>query len=361
MLARIGGDEFVLLLPGLKGPEGAATVAQKIARVLSTPVLLEQMQVRVTASLGVALFPEHGRTVDELLRHADTAMYAAKAAGRNQWRFFTPEMHERVSKRLTLETRLRLALEPGHDELQVVYQPQVDAATGRVNGLEALLRWRHPELGPISPAEFIPIAEDCGLIEPLGLWVLHEVCRQIDAWKTGPDAPLFADMTVSMNVTAYEFSRPHFLDQLCKTVGAMATAQHGLELEITESLLVNSNAETQQRMQAIDAMGIRLSLDDFGTGYSSLGYLKRMPLSKLKIDRSFLHGIPGDPENEAIVRATLSMAHDLDLMVVAEGVETEGQRAFLTAHGCHALQGWLFARAMAPDDLIRWLHNHSRL
>ena len=360
VLARIGGDEFVLLLPGLKGPEGAATVAQKISRVLSMPVLLDQMQVRVTASLGVALFPEHGRTVDELLRHADTAMYAAKAAGRNQWRFFTPEMHERVSKRLSLETRLRQALEPGQQELSVVYQPQVDARTGAITGVEALLRWQHPELGQVSPSEFIPIAEDCGLIEPLGFWVIQQVCQQIDAWKTGPHADQFRDMAISVNVSAYEFSRPLFLDQLRLAVSTIRTQPHGLEIEITESLLIQANPDLEARMQAINAMGIQLSLDDFGTGYSSLGYLKRMPLSKLKIDRSFLHGIPGHPENETIVRATLSMAHDLGLIVVAEGVETEGQRDFLRAHGCHAFQGWLYARAMPPDDLVIWLEQQAR-
>lgn len=356
--ARIGGDEFVLLLPGLKAPEGAATVAQKILRVLSMPVLMDKMQVRVTASLGVALFPDHGQTVDELLRQADTAMYAAKAAGRNQWRFFFPEMHERVSKRLALESRLRQALEPGHQELHLVYQPQVDAQTAKVVGVEALLRWNHPEIGPISPAEFIPIAEDCGLIEPIGLWVLHQVGQQIAEWNAGPDAALFQGLVVSINVSAYEFSRPHFLDQLRQTVDGLGNSTQVLELEITESLLVQANQDTLERMHAINALGIRLSLDDFGTGYSSLGYLKRMPLSKLKIDRSFLHGIPGDPENEAIVRATLSMAHDLDLLVVAEGVETDGQRDFLRAHGCHLLQGWLYARGLAPADLRHWLQQH---
>lgn len=355
VLARIGGDEFVLLLPGLKGPEGASTVAQKIARVLSMPVLLDNMQVRVTASLGVALFPDHGRSVDELLRQADTAMYAAKAAGRNQWRFFVPEMHERVSKRLAIETRLRLALEPGHDELSLAFQPQIDALTGRVVAVEALLRWNHPEFGPISPAEFIPIAEDSGLIEPVGLWVLQRVCKQINAWNSGTDAIWVRDLTVSINVSAFEFARPHFLDQLRAAVQGLSGAPQVLELEMTESLLVQANIETLERLHAINALGIQLSLDDFGTGYSSLGYLKRLPLSKLKMDRSFLQGIPGDPENEAIVRATLSMAHDLDLQVVAEGVETPGQRDFLHQHGCHLYQGWLYAKALPPDELIAWL------
>ena len=355
VLARIGGDEFVALLPGLRDPEGAATVARKISRVLSVPVMLEGMQIKVTASLGVAIFPEHGETVEELLRHADTAMYAAKAAGRNQWRFFTADMHERVSQRLAMEAGLRLALEPGAEELQLVYQPQVNAATGEVIGLEALLRWNHPTFGPVPPSVFIPIAEDSGIIENLGQWVLREVCRQVQAWQTGPDAAWFRDMSVAVNVSAAEFARPQFLDHLLEVVEELCMGSMSLELEITESLLVQAAGDIIERMHTITQMGMSLSLDDFGTGYSSLGYLKRLPLSKLKIDRSFLHGIPGDPENEAIVRATLSMAHDLGLMVVAEGVETAGQRDFLQAHGCNACQGWLYARAMPAHELAAWL------
>nr|WP_281364030.1 EAL domain-containing protein [Tepidicella baoligensis] len=359
VLARIGGDEFVALLPGLRDPEGAATVARKISRVLSVPVMLEGMQIKVTASLGVAIFPEHGETVEELLRHADTAMYAAKAAGRNQWRFFTADMHERVSQRLAMEAGLRLALEPGAEELQLVYQPQVNAATGEVIGLEALLRWNHPTFGPVPPSVFIPIAEDSGIIENLGQWVLREVCRQVQAWQTGPDAAWFRDMSVAVNVSAAEFARPQFLDHLLEVVDDLCMGSMSLELEITESLLVQANGEISTRMRTITGMGIGLSLDDFGTGYSSLGYLKRLPLSKLKIDRSFLHGIPGDPENEAIVRATLSMAHDLGLMVVAEGVETAGQRDFLLAHGCAACQGWLYAKALTPAELAAWLRQRQ--
>ncbi len=358
VLARIGGDEFVVLLPGLRDNEGAATVARKISRVLSVPVVLEGMQVKVTASLGVAMFPEHGDSVEELLRHADTAMYAAKAAGRNQWRFFTADMHERVSQRLAMETGLRLALEPGAEELQLVYQPQVNASTGEVIGLEALLRWNHPEFGPVPPSAFIPIAEDSGVIEILGQWVLREVCRQIDTWQAGPDAAWFRGLSVAVNVSAAEFARPQFLDHLQEAVGGMRAGTASLELEITESLLVQAGGEISERMRAITEMGIGLSLDDFGTGYSSLGYLKRLPLSKLKIDRSFLHEIPGNPENEAIVRATLSMAHDLGLMVVAEGVETTGQRDFLLAHGCNACQGWLYAKALPPVELVAWLQRH---
>ncbi|WP_101048770.1 bifunctional diguanylate cyclase/phosphodiesterase [Macromonas nakdongensis] len=355
VLARLGGDEFVALLPWVRGRDGAATVARKVAQALSEPIVLDRMQVTVTASVGVALYPDHGEAVDALLRHADTAMYAAKAAGRNQWRFFEPEMHEHVSRRLAIESGLRMALDTGAPELYVAYQPQVEASSGQVVGLEALLRWQHPELGTISPQEFIPVAEESGVIERLGLWLLTRVCQQIQAWAEGPDAARMAALTVAVNVSAMEFNRPHFMDHVHRALAQMQQPASRLELEITESLLVHANTELNDRMHQLTALGMGLSLDDFGTGYSSLGYLKRLPLSKLKIDRSFVCGIPGDPEDEAIIRATLSMAHDLGLVVVAEGVETATQRDFLLRHGCEMLQGWLYAKALPPDELVAWL------
>ncbi|NIC42992.1 EAL domain-containing protein [Aquabacterium sp. A08] len=358
VLARLGGDEFVALLPWVRGRDGAATVARKVAQALSEPIVLDRMQVTVTASVGVALYPDHGESVDALLRHADTAMYAAKAAGRNQWRFFEPAMHAHVSRRLALESALRLALETGSPELYVAYQPQVNAA-GRVVGLEALLRWQHPELGAVSPQEFITVAEESGVIESLGHWLLTQVCRQIQAWADGPAAQDFAGLTVAVNVSALEFGRPHFLDHLRDALAQMQQPAGRLELEITESLLVHAGPELNERMRELTDLGIGLSLDDFGTGYSSLGYLKRLPLSKLKIDRSFVQGIPSDPEDEAIIRATLSMAHDLGLVVVAEGVETVAQRDFLLAHGCDMLQGWLYARALTPPALEAWLQQQG--
>ena len=355
VLARMGGDEFVALLPWVRDRDGAATVARKVARALAEPIVLDGMQVTVTASVGVALYPDHGETVESLLRHADTAMYAAKAAGRNQWRFFEPAMHEHVSRRLAIESGLRVALESQSPELWVEYQPQINAHTGRPQGLEALVRWRHPQLGPVSPGEFVPVAEESGIIEPLGRWMLATVCRQIQAWADGPDAAHFAPLTVAVNVSAMEFNRPHFIQHLEHALTQMRQPAERLELEITESLLVHAGSEVTHRMDQITALGIGLSLDDFGTGYSSLGYLKRLPLSKVKIDQSFVRDVPGDAEDEAIIRATLSMAHDLGLKVVAEGVETAAQRDFLSRHGCDAFQGWLYARALRPDALAPWL------
>jgi EAL domain-containing protein (putative c-di-GMP-specific phosphodiesterase class I) len=254
---------------------------------------------------------------------------------------------------------LRVALETQSDELTIAYQPQVCARTGQVLGLEALLRWHHPTLGPISPQEFVPVAEESGVIEAIGEWVLSSVCQQIQTWADGPMSSHFAGMTVSVNVSAMEFNRPHFIHHLEHALSLMQQPAQRLELEITESLLVHASAEITQRMNQITDMGISLSLDDFGTGYSSLGYLKRLPLTKLKIDRSFVKDVPGDAEDEAIVRATLSMAHDLGLDVVAEGVETAAQRDFLSRHGCAAFQGWFYARAMTPEALCTWLLNRG--
>ncbi len=356
VLARLGGDEFVALLPWVKGRDGATVVAQKITRALSLPVHLDTQEITVTASLGVAMYPDDGDSVEALLRHADTAMYAVKGSGRNGWRFFSPEMHEHVTRRLVIESGLRKALEPGSRELRLVYQPQVNALDGTVRGVEALLRWDSAELGPMSPSDFIPVAEETGLIEALGQWVLTTACRQIEAWRTGPDADLFERLSVSINVSALEFNRASFLQHLQTTLAALGTPAHRLELEITESLLIQASPELNERLHRITQMGIGLALDDFGTGYSSLGYLKRLPLSKLKIDRSFVLDAPGDAEDEAIIRATLSMAHDLGLEVVAEGVETTAQRDFLLQHGCDVFQGWLFSKALPPEALTTWLH-----
>jgi diguanylate cyclase (GGDEF)-like protein len=360
VLARWGGDEFVALLPWVKGRDGAAVVAKKIARVLSTPIQLYDQEITVTASLGVAMFPEDGDSVEVLLRHADTAMYSVKDSGRNSWNFFSPEMREHVTRRLTIESGLRRAIGSNAGELQLAYQPQIETRTGRVTGVEALLRWTDPELGVVSPLDFIPVAEETGLIEPLGAWVLENVCRQIELWHNGPHAELFRHLRVSVNVSALEFKRPLFLQRLKQALSCMTQPAHRLELEITESLLIQAGPDLNEKLHTITGMGISLALDDFGTGYSSLGYLKRLPLSRLKIDRSFLQDIPGDAEDEAIVRATLSMADDLGLEVVAEGVENSAQMEFMRRHGCQQLQGWLFSKALPPAQLETWLAKHHQ-
>lgn len=358
--ARFGGDEFVVLLPWVKGREGAAVVARKIARVLDASIELDGARVRIGASLGVALFPDDGADLDTLLRHADTAMYAAKAAGRNQWRFFEPSMQTHVSRRLQLESALREALaDPSGSGLRLAFQPQVAARDGRLVGLEALLRWQHPVLGTVPPAEFVRVAEEAGIVDRLGHWVLRQALAQLARWRADDPAG-FAAVRVAVNVSAHEFAHADFVAQVRQALDGAGLPAQALELEITESLLVQGRTDVIERLHALQTLGVRLSLDDFGTGYSSLGYLKRLPIGTLKIDRGFVEGIPADPDSVAIVRATLSMAHDLGLEVVAEGVETPAQRDFLRAHGCAALQGWLYARALAADEVPHWLARHAR-
>ena len=348
VLARLGGDEFVILLPRLKGREGATVAARKVMAALMEPLQLDQHELSVSASVGLAYFPGDGETVETLLRHADTAMYAAKDAGRNGWRFFSNEMNEHLSQRMFLENGLRRALAQG--ELFLEFQPQVETLGGRLVGAEALLRWRHPERGLIPPDRFIPVAEDSGLIEPLGQWVLEQACRQLRTWE---DAGL-RGLNLAINISALEFNRPQFLPRVRETLAVTGAPAAQIELELTESLLMQALPDLNERLGELTALGLSLSLDDFGTGYSSLGYLKRLPLKHLKIDRSFVADVPGNVEGEAIIRATLSMAHDLGLAVVAEGVEHESQRDFLLGHGCELLQGWWVARPMAAADFEAW-------
>jgi len=262
-------------------------------------------------------------------------------------------MNEHLSQRMFIETGLRRALTQG--ELFLHYQPQVDTRSGQLVGAEALVRWRHPERGMIAPDQFIAVAEDCGLIEPLGRWVFTEACRQLRAWE---DSGLHG-LQLAVNISALEFNRPGFLPQVSDILAASGVNPVQIELEITESLLMQSLPELSERLGELTALGLKLALDDFGTGYSSLGYLKRLPLSRLKIDKSFVAGVPGSPEGEAIIRASLSMAHDLGLDVVAEGVETDDQRDFLLSHGCDRLQGYLIARPMAAEAFAQWWREHQ--
>jgi diguanylate cyclase len=349
VLARQGGDEFVVLLPWLKSPEAAAAVATKMVEVLTEPFRLQDQDVRVSASVGMDWFDGSPDTdVETLLRHADMAMYMAKTAGRNGWRSFLPEMDQSVSQRLMVESGLRRAL--SGNELVLHYQPQVDAVTGRLTGVEALVRWQHPELGLLMPDRFVPNAESSGQIEALGSWVLRAACRQLGEWQ----ARGMGGMDMAVNVSAVEFSRPGFVARVREVLADTGMDPHRLELEITETALMQSLPELVARLGDISAMGVRLALDDFGTGYSSLGYLKRLPLHRVKIDRSFVNDLPGDKEGAAIVRATLSMAHALGLQVVAEGVELSEQHDFLRAAGCDHIQGWLVSRPMAPAAFEVW-------
>ncbi|ANQ84734.1 EAL domain-containing protein [Azoarcus olearius] len=346
--ARLGGDEFVALLPRVTRAEDAAAVARKMLDALATPVVIDDHELAPSVSIGISLFPSDGTDVDTLLKHADTAMYGAKEVGRNNFQFFVPEMNTRALERLLLENALRRAIE--RNELTLHYQPQVAATSDRPNGCEALVRWQHPDFGLVPPAQFIPIAEDSGLIVPLGEWVLREACRQQVKWARSG-----LHLMVGVNISALQFRRADFVDSVVQVLAETGANPERIELEITESALMDASDALSRRLRELANMGLSLALDDFGTGYSSLAYLKRLPIGRLKIDRSFVKDLPGDPEDAAVTAATLSLARDLGLEVVAEGVETVAQRDFLVARGCHTLQGYLYSRPLDVAAFEAWM------
>ena len=354
-IARLGGDEFVVLLGGLsKDPREAALQAEAAGeRVLDAFALnyrLINANYRCTASIGATLIYGREAAVDDLLQQADLALYKAKDTGRNCLRFYDPEMQTSVMERATLEGDLRQAIEQG--QLILHYQPQV-LADGRIGGAEALVRWNHRERGMVPPAAFIPLAEETGLIMPLGQWVLNTVCVALAEWA---DQPEMADLTIAVNVSALQFHHPDFVDQIFSTLEKTRANPERLKLELTESLLVENVQEVIERMRALKARGISFSLDDFGTGYSSLSYLKLLPLEQLKIDQSFVQDVLVDPSDAAIATTIIALAESLGLQVIAEGVETAEQRDFLAQAGCHAYQGYFFSRPLAVqafENLMR--------
>jgi diguanylate cyclase (GGDEF)-like protein/PAS domain S-box-containing protein len=347
-VARLGGDEFVVVLGSLnKTAEEAANeteaVGEKILAVLNQTYLLGDIDYRSTASIGATLFRGHETSIEDLLKQADLAMYKSKETGRNGLHFFDPAMQTVVVERVALEMGLRTAIEG--NQLLLHYQAQVDAA-GRVTGAEALVRWRHPERGMVSPAEFIPLAEETGLILPLGQWVLETACAQLALWAIRPE---MAHLTVAVNVSAQEFRDPDFVLKVVAILNQTRANPNRLKLELTESLLVDNVKDVIETMVALKARGVGFSLDDFGTGYSSLSYLKRLPLDQLKIDQSFVRDILIDPNDAAIARTIVALAQSLGLGVIAEGVETETQRAFLASAGCQAYQGYFFSRPLPVE------------
>jgi len=355
--ARMGGDEFVVILEDLDSTAWAASqaeaVAEKILTALRQPYrlnltpespVLSQHHYDCTASIGIALFNNQGLSPDEVLKRADTAMYQAKGSGRNAVRFFDPDMQSAVDARMQLEADLRQAI--AQDQLLLYYQPQVDVA-GRVQGAEVLVRWLHPQRGMVMPGEFIAMAEETGLILPVGAWVLHTACAQLKAWAG--DATL-QHLSISVNVSARQFRQTTFVEQVQAIVQATGANPHRLKLELTESLMVNNVEETIAKMAALSAWGIAFSLDDFGTGYSSLSYLQRLPLDQLKIDQSFVRDLLLDAKDAAIAQTVINLAHNLSLHVIAEGVETPEQRDFLRSIGCEAYQGYLYGRPCPLAD-----------
>jgi diguanylate cyclase (GGDEF)-like protein len=343
-LARLGGDEFVIVLRDVGAEDAAASVASRIIESLAEPFNCEGHQFVVTPSIGIAIYPQDGNTNDELLMNADAAMYKAKAAGRNTYRSYSGTMKVRSLHRLELENELRHAIDEQH--FQLYYQPKVDLATFSITGAEALLRWRHSDRGWISPADFIPIAEETGLILPLGKWVLEATCRQLGEWQQSR----LRRVNVSVNISSRQI---HSDNLLAIVKGAIADAEIGperLDLEITESLLMRDVEATIKTLTILKNFGLGISVDDFGTGYSSLSYLKRFPIDELKIDRSFVQDLHRDADDAAICAAILAMARQLGLRVVAEGVELEEQLDFLRRHNCDEIQGYLFSKPLPAEE-----------
>ncbi|MCY7314905.1 MAG: EAL domain-containing protein [Rubrivivax sp.] len=338
VMARLSGDQFAVLVH-VADAAAAEAAARRVLNVVAQPCNLDSVQFTLTCSGGVALGPSHGRTADELLRHAEAAMRAVKLAGRANYRLH--QARDQVDRRshMTLDHAMRQALVSGRFRLH--YQPQVRLADGRVVGAEALLRWRDPEMGDVPPSRFIPVAEESGFIVPIGDWVLSQAVRQAALWRAKGLA-----MPIAVNVSALQFQQAQFVDRVAAVLAVSGLPPALLELELTETILVHDADDALQRLHALARLGVRMSIDDFGTGYSSLAYLKRFPIGKLKIDRSFVSGLPGDESDAGIVRAILQMARALDMRVIAEGVETEAQRQFLHDAGCHEFQGYLFAPAL---------------
>ncbi len=342
-VARMGGDEFILLMENLRQDEDAALLAQKLLQVMSAPFHLEGHEFYITSSIGISLYPRDGTDAETLVRNADAAMYRAKAQGRNAYAFYTEALTHSAMERVQIETELRQAIARG--ELAVHYQPQVDLASGRVIGAEALLRWQHPRLGMVSPERFIPIAEDTGLIIDIGAWVLHQACRQMQSWR---QAGLPLD-SIAVNVAGPQIQRGDILATVQRVLAETGLPAHCLELEVTEGFIMGQAEAAIGVLDALSRLGVRLAIDDFGTGYSSLAYLKRLPIDKLKVDRSFVRDLPADEEDAAIAAAVIALGHSLGLTVIAEGVETAAQRDFLLTRRCDQAQGWYYGRPVPPE------------
>ncbi|OWW18946.1 EAL domain-containing protein [Noviherbaspirillum denitrificans] len=349
-IARLSGDEFVLIRPDVTREDEIATLAQQILDAMSRPMTIQGHELYPSASIGVSMYPRDGLDGPTLLKNADTAMYRAKDAGRNNFQFYAHEMNSRALDRLKTETGLRRALERG--EFVVHYQPQMDVATGRVIGAEALLRWELPGQGMVFPADFIPIAEETGLIVPIGQWVLRHVCEQKRKWH---DAGWFPDLRIAVNLSARQFKQQDIARAVSQVLQETGCRPEWLELEITESVVMESPEAAAETLHKLSTMGVHLSIDDFGTGYSSLSYLKRFPLDALKIDRSFVRDVTVDADDAAIVRAVIALAHSLKLSVIAEGVETADHLDFLRAQQCDAVQGYHLGRPMPVDKFEHFM------
>jgi diguanylate cyclase (GGDEF)-like protein len=353
IIARLGGDEFVLLVEELGDPPALAEIARKLLAAVADLGAIDGQDLNVSLSIGICAFPTDGRDAKTLLAGADIAMYRAKEQGRNRFVFFSAELQSHTPEKLSLEAGLRHGLE--RKEFRIHYQPKIDMASGEITGVEALLRWQHPEFGLLLPEKFIYLAEETGLIIPIGYWTLREVCTRAKAWQSAglPRLP------VAVNLSASQFSQEQLVPQLAEILKATGMEPDILELEITESMVMHDPEQAVQLMHNLRAMGVRLTIDDFGTGYSSLGYLKRFPINSLKVDRSFVRDLPHSTDDIAITRAVIAMAHSLQMNVIAEGVELKEQLDVLRKEGCDEFQGYLCRPPLIEEDLIRFVRERT--
>jgi diguanylate cyclase (GGDEF)-like protein/PAS domain S-box-containing protein len=348
-LARLGGDEFTILIPDLERVENALNVAHRVKEAMRRPFLIEGNEIFITASIGISLFPEDGDDCTSLLKYADTAMYHAKKCGKNNAKLYSSSLTMQIMSHVKLEVGLRKALKNG--ELYLLYQPQIDVRSGDIVGVEALVRWRHPERGIISPTEFIPLAEETGLIMPIGEWVLRTACHQAKAWQR----PAHRSIRMAVNLSAKQFNDENLTQIVVSALHDTGLDPRLLELELTEGTLMDDARATMVTLEQLRAIGVHLSIDDFGTGYSSMNYLKRFDVRTLKIDKSFINGLPQDSENAAITRAIIAMAHGLKMVVVAEGVETDEQLELLQEYGCDLVQGFYLGHPSPHESILRML------
>jgi diguanylate cyclase (GGDEF)-like protein len=348
-LARLGGDEFTVILTDIQNPQDAVSFVRKLLDSLRTPFELSGQMIQMSASIGITLYPTDDTDETDLLKDADTAMYQAKSRGKNTFDFYAPELTRSVRARLTMEGELRAAL--AQDQFLLHYQPIVSLSDNRCRSLEALIRWQHPERGLVAPDEFIPVAEESGLIQEIGDWVLDQACAQLRTWE---DQGL-TDLSMAINLSPVQFRRDGLVSRLARTLRQHQIASHRLHMEITESLLMEQNRHVAETLQTLDAMGVSLCIDDFGTGYSSLSYLRHFPLHRLKIDRSFVQDMLHAEDTRSLVSAIVVMAQALRLEVVAEGVENRQQLELLREMGCDHVQGFLLSRPVPAADIPPWL------
>lgn len=352
-IARLGGDEFSLIIDSLEGIERVSAVAEKLVTLLQQPICIDKRELYVTCSIGISIYPNDGELPDNLLRNADSAMYKAKSEGRNSYQFYTEDMTQKALERVALEAELRRALE--REEFRIYYQPQVNGISGQLIGMEALIRWEHPDLGLVSPMKFIPLAVETGLIIPIDRFVMRTGMMQMKKWYDEGLAP----GVLALNLTIKQLKQDDFISMLQKIMEDTGCLPKWLELEVTEGEVMQNPEQAVRVLKQVSVLGIKLAIDDFGTGYSSLAYLKRLPVDKLKIDQSFVREIPGDEEDVAIVGAIIALSKSLHLDIIAEGVETQEQKEFLTANGCEQIQGYLYGRPMRAEDMNQMLREKT--